>query len=237
MATKIQPETEMKKRTAANRKTTTKTAGKSVVKKVAAKPAVRKAVQKAATPKKTATKKPAPKAKAATKTAAKKNTTKKPALKAKGGTKSSVKKTTVRLEDKSEKNVDQSRTVGRAKGAKDAKSEKAGSKPTAEEVNDAPVIDSVDASVKKLIESAKERGYVTYDDLNKALPPGDTSADQMEDTMAQLSELGINLIENDDSADMDDDDANGEGAKATANGKAANDDNQDLGRTDDPVRM
>ena len=64
----------------------------------------------------------------------------------------------------------------------------------AEETNDAPVIDSVDAAVKKLLETGKERGFVTYDDLNKALPPDDVSSEQIEDTMTQLSELGIIVV-------------------------------------------
>ena len=86
-----------------------------------------------------------------------------------------------------------------------------------------------------MIESGKERGYVTYDDLNKALPPDDVSSEQIEDTMTQLSELGINLVENEEADDADD--ADDGDPKPASTGKAANDDNQDLGRTDDPVRM
>jgi RNA polymerase primary sigma factor len=107
-------------------------------------------------------------------------------------------------------------------------------KQAAEDGADAPVIDSVDASVKKLIEAGKERGYVTYDDLNKALPPDDVSSEQIEDTMTQLSELGINVVESEDDADdSDGDDAKSEG-KATAGDSSGS---EDLGRTDDPVRM
>ncbi|MDA0786575.1 MAG: RNA polymerase sigma factor RpoD, partial [Proteobacteria bacterium] len=108
-------------------------------------------------------------------------------------------------------------------------------KPQAEESNDAPVIDSVDAAVKKLLETGKERGFVTYDDLNKALPPDDVSSEQIEDTMTQLSELGVNVVENEDA---EEDSEVEELADDTAEkAKPANDDNQDLGRTDDPVRM
>ncbi|MEC7488079.1 MAG: RNA polymerase sigma factor RpoD [Pseudomonadota bacterium] len=107
------------------------------------------------------------------------------------------------------------------------------SKPGEETANDAPVIDSVDGSVKKLIERGKERGYVTYDDLNRALPPENVSSEQIEDTMTQLSELGINVVENEDTDDIE---SPAEGGAAVT-GKPANDDNQDLGRTDDPVRM
>jgi RNA polymerase primary sigma factor len=112
---------------------------------------------------------------------------------------------------------------------------KPAAKPAAEDANDALVIDSVDAAVKKLLETGKERGFVTYDDLNQALPPDDVSSEQIEDTMTQLSEFGINVVENEDSEDapaaIDAD------ADAAPKAKPANDDNEDLGRTDDPVRM
>ena len=112
----------------------------------------------------------------------------------------------------------------------------------ADESNDAPVIDSVDSAVKKLLETGKERGFVTYDDLNKALPPDDVSSEQIEDTMTQLSELGINVVESDEDADDDSDadtdqDIEAEGSTEVEKAKPANDDSQDLGRTDDPVRM
>jgi RNA polymerase sigma factor RpoD-like protein len=105
--------------------------------------------------------------------------------------------------------------------------------------NDAPVIDSVDGAVKKLLETGKERGFVTYDDLNKALPPDDVSSEQIEDTMTQLSELGINVVESEDAEEADDSEPEADAAEGTAVEKAkpANDDSQDLGRTDDPVRM
>ena len=90
----------------------------------------------------------------------------------------------------------------------------------------------MDASVKKLIETGKERGFVTYDDLNKALPPDDVSSEQIEDTMTQLSELGINVVDNEET-----DDGGPEEGKSVTSGKPANEENQDLGRTDDPVRM
>ena len=170
---------------------------------------------------------------AAKKTAAKKPAARKTAAKANGAAKPAAKKTTA-------KSAEKAAPKQTAASAKDAKSEKTADKgdekAASDESNDAPVIDSVDASVKKLIESGKERGYVTYDDLNNALPPDDVSSEQIEDTMTQLSELGINVVENEEADDADDD-ADGDDGKPAANGKAANDDNQDLGRTDDPVRM
>ena len=103
-------------------------------------------------------------------------------------------------------------------------------KQQTETMADAPVIDSVGGSVQKLIEHGKERGYVTYDELNAVLPQDDTTSEQIEDTMAQLSQLGINVIDNEDADDLGEDTKKIEEAAA-----AANDD--DLGRTDDPVRM
>src|SRR3954471_16865298 len=67
---------------------------------------------------------------------------------------------------------------------------------------DAPLLDLNEASVKKLIARAKKRGYVTYDELNDALPQDQMSTDQIEDIMSSLNELGINVVENDE-ADED----------------------------------
>ena len=49
-----------------------------------------------------------------------------------------------------------------------------------------------------MITQGKEKGYVTYDDLNKALPPDQVSSEQIEDTMSMLSEMGINVVENEE---------------------------------------
>ena len=60
---------------------------------------------------------------------------------------------------------------------------------------DAPVLDLPASPVAKMIARGQERGYVTHDELNGALPPGETSADRIEDTMTLLSELGIAVTE------------------------------------------
>src|SRR5499425_547710 len=83
-----------------------------------------------------------------------------------------------------------------------------------------------------MVARGKERGYLTYDELNAALPPDQVSSEQIEDTMAMLSEQGINVIDNEESeepaaAEVDDGDAEVRG----------NLDDDDIGRTDDPVRM
>ena len=64
---------------------------------------------------------------------------------------------------------------------------------------DAPLIDSTGAAAKKLLARGKERGFVTYDELNKALPPEEVSSEQIEDIMTRLSELGVNVVESEDS--------------------------------------
>jgi RNA polymerase primary sigma factor len=99
---------------------------------------------------------------------------------------------------------------------------------------DSPVLDSLTAAVRKLVSRGKEQGYVTYDDLNEALPPDEVNSEQIEDTMAQLSEMGINVIENEESDDSSGDDDRGGDESSEAPAKV---EDEDLGRTDDPVRM
>jgi RNA polymerase primary sigma factor len=97
---------------------------------------------------------------------------------------------------------------------------------------DAPLLDSLGAGIKKMIARGKERGYVTYDELNGALPPDQVSSEQIEDTMAMLSEVGINVVEGEEGE---------EGAPAAeiaeAEAPTGNVDENEIGRTDDPVRM
>ena len=98
------------------------------------------------------------------------------------------------------------------------------------EVSDGPLVDQVIAAVKKMIAKGKERGYVTYDDINTALPQGTVSSEQIEDTMSMLSELGINVVENEESEEV----SSSEGKPAE---KAATTTTEEVGSTDDPVRM
>ncbi|MEL7277532.1 MAG: RNA polymerase sigma factor region1.1 domain-containing protein, partial [Pseudomonadota bacterium] len=104
--------------------------------------------------------------------------------------------------------------------------------------NAGPMLDMSQAAVKKMIAQAKTRGYITYDELNQVMPSDQVSSEQIEDVMAMLSEMGINVIE---AEEADDDDAaptaeeperstSRELATTTAN-------NENLDRTDDPVRM
>src|SRR5208283_1920349 len=65
----------------------------------------------------------------------------------------------------------------------------------APETSDSPVLDLMDAAVKRLIKLAKSRGYVTYDELNEVLPPDEVSPDQIEDIMTMFSDLGVNVVD------------------------------------------
>ena len=71
------------------------------------------------------------------------------------------------------------------------------------ENGDAPLLDLNDASIKKMMSRAKKRGVVTYEEINQALPQDEHSSEQIEDIMSQLSEMGVNVVENDDSDDED----------------------------------
>ena len=70
--------------------------------------------------------------------------------------------------------------------------------------DDAPLIDLNEASIKKLIAKAKRKGYVTYDELNEALPQ-DLGSDQIEDIQTALSEMGVQIVENDEEGEADED--------------------------------
>ncbi len=104
-----------------------------------------------------------------------------------------------------------------------------------EEPGDSPLLDSVSAAVKKLVTKGKERGFITIDELNAAMPQEQVSSEQIEDTMTMMSVLGINVVESEDADEATD-------AKPGENGTAVtrasgNLDDDDIGRTDDPVRM
>ena len=102
---------------------------------------------------------------------------------------------------------------------------------------DSPLLDSTNASIKKLIAKAKERGYITYDELNAALPSEEMSSEQIEDTMSMLSEMGINVVEGDEPDDAAEEKAETEEGAKGEGYSGGNIDEDDVGRTDDPVRM
>src|SRR5665213_3760871 len=61
-----------------------------------------------------------------------------------------------------------------------------------------PLLDLSDAGVKKMIKAAKKRGYVTYEQLNAVMPSEEVTSEAIEDTLAMLSEMGINVVETED---------------------------------------
>ena len=65
---------------------------------------------------------------------------------------------------------------------------------------DGPLLDLTDAGVKKFIKQAKARGYVTMEELNKVLPSEEVTPDAIEDTLAMLSEMGVNVVEAEEDA-------------------------------------
>ena len=101
--------------------------------------------------------------------------------------------------------------------------------------NDGPLLDLTDAAVKKFIKQAKARGYVTMDELNKVLPSEEVSPDAIEDTLAMLSEMGVNVVEAEEDAE------NAEGGEVATRDEStaviASDKPAAYDRTDDPVRM
>ena len=128
----------------------------------------------------------------------------------------------------------------------------------ASESQDGPLLDLTDQSVKNMIKVAKKRGYVTHDELNAVLPSEEFSSEQIEDVLGQLSEMGINVVDNDSEAD---DDKETTGAAKSGDGDSDDDDDDEeegetravagasksaitglntptsADRTDDPVRM
>ncbi|CAK7257030.1 RNA polymerase sigma factor RpoD [Shinella yambaruensis] len=117
-----------------------------------------------------------------------------------------------------------------------------------EGASDGPLLDLSDDAVKKMIKAAKKRGYVTMDELNSVLPSEEVTSEQIEDTMAMLSDMGINVIEDEDAEeaaqggeeDGGDDDNEGEGGELAASGGTAlatAKKKEPTDRTDDPVRM
>ncbi|WP_339871630.1 RNA polymerase sigma factor RpoD [uncultured Brevundimonas sp.] len=103
-----------------------------------------------------------------------------------------------------------------------------------EAATDGPLLDLTDAGVKKFIKQAKTKGYVTMEELNKVLPSDEVTPDAIEDTLAMLSEMGVNVVEaEEDAAEPQSTDvaAAAGTAVAEAPAKSAYD------RTDDPVRM
>ena len=100
-----------------------------------------------------------------------------------------------------------------------------------EQNNDAPILDTKNTAVKALIKKGKERGFVTHDELNAALPQGELTSEQIEDVMASLSDMGVNVVEAAEDVDKDSDDDH------TENQQSGNLSDGEVSGSDDPVRM
>ena len=112
-----------------------------------------------------------------------------------------------------------------------------GEAAASEQDADSSLLDTQSAAVKRLIAKGKERGYITLDELNSVLPPDQMSADQIEDIMAMLSEMGMQVVDGEE-AEEGEPAAKPEAEAATEEEEATgNVDAESLGRTDDPVRM
>jgi len=102
-----------------------------------------------------------------------------------------------------------------------------------EESSDRPLLDTVNAAVKRLLTRGKERGYITYDELNAALPQDQMTSEQIEDTMSQIAEMGINVVEAEEGDEVANDAQRADEGEETQKPAAE----EDVGSTDDPVRM
>ena len=114
---------------------------------------------------------------------------------------------------------------------------------------DSPLLDLSDAAVKRLIKSAKARGFVTLDQLNAVLPSQEVSPDQIEDTMSMLSDMGITVVESEEAEEgaADKDSSAEDSAEEAEEGSRAmvapslptttSARSEPTDRTDDPVRM
>ncbi|OJU05478.1 MAG: RNA polymerase sigma factor RpoD, partial [Rhizobium sp. 63-7] len=111
---------------------------------------------------------------------------------------------------------------------------------------DGPLLDLSDDAVKKMIKAAKKRGYVTTDELNEVLPSDQVDPDRIEDIMAMLNEMGINVVEDEEvedanseeeEGDTDTESEGGELAPTSGTALAASKKKEPTDRTDDPVRM
>ncbi len=114
------------------------------------------------------------------------------------------------------------------------------------EAADGPLLDLSDAAVKRMLKIAKKRGWVTQDELNAVLPSEEISSDQIEDMNAMLSEMGINVVETEDTEEaeketaetVDEEEAEGgEVVETTRSTAVATRSSEPVERTDDPVRM
>ena len=122
--------------------------------------------------------------------------------------------------------------------------EKRDQEGAAVETADSPLLDLSDAAVKRMIKTAKKRGFVTHDELNAVLPSEEVTSDQIEDIYAMLNEMGINVVDNEDAEEGESEEEAAEEAEggelveaARPTAVVAAKTSEPTDRTDDPVRM
>ena len=93
--------------------------------------------------------------------------------------------------------------------------------------NDSPILDLNNSTIKSLIKKGKLNGFVTLDELNQALPPGEYSSEQIEDIHAAINDMGLNIVDQQEEASLEETDDRNIGNLSDEEGA----------RSDDPVRM
>jgi len=139
--------------------------------------------------------------------------------------------------------------ASKTKAAQKEKEEKEAPEKEASDAPDTPLplLDLSDAAVKKLIRSAKKRGYVTHDQINSVLPSEEVNSEQIEDVLAMFSEMGVNVVETEEAseegeeareeADEEGESEGGELVEVQQKVPAKAETKEPTERTDDPVRM
>ena len=133
--------------------------------------------------------------------------------------------------------------LSKTKAAQEEKAQDEAPEKEAAEASDAPLLDLSDAAVKKLIRSAKKRGYVTHDQINAVLPSEEVNSEQIEDVLATFSEMGVNVVENEEATEEGEEpeeEAESESSElveVVQKVPAKTESKPPAERTDDPVRM
>src|SRR6266704_3002650 len=132
--------------------------------------------------------------------------------------------------------------ASKAKAAQKEKEKEETPEKEASETPDTPLplLDLSDAAVKKLIRSAKKRGYVTHDQINSVLPSEEVNSEQIEDVLAMFSEMGVNVVETEEPSEEGEEEGESEGGdlvEVQQKVPAKAETKEPTERTDDPVRM
>src|ERR1700756_2115036 len=134
-------------------------------------------------------------------------------------------------------------TKAKAAPPKDAETPEKDGAETAEKDGPLPLLDLSDAAVKKMIKQAKKRGYVTYEQLNAVMPSEEVTSEKIEDVLAMMNEMGINVVETEEADNEEEEEAEeeesegGELVEVAPKTPAKSETREPAERTDDPVRM